>query len=172
MRGLRNDKTTRDDATTSWRDEETTRGRHNKTTRQREGGASRGEATHSWRDKRTRFGYKRWGWEQRHRGTDDDERGCRRGRGGLGGMGPGGGGVRRTPPSYGNGGGRANRHIITPPSPSPSPSPSLSATTILVSLEIKDEDLRKKMLDAIRSIATGRPRPGHAVMCTGTYRMG
>ena len=26
------------------------------------------------------FGYKRWGREQRHRGTDDDERGCRRGR--------------------------------------------------------------------------------------------
>ena len=124
------------------------------------------------------FGYKQWGREQRHRGTDDDERGCRRGRGGLGGMGPGGGGVRRTPPSYGNGGGRANRHIITPPSPSsspsPSPSPSLSssATTILVSLVIKDEDQCKKMLDAIRSIVTGRPRPGHTVVGAGTYRMG
>ena len=81
--------------------------------------------------------------------------------------------MRRTPPSYGNGGGRANRHIITPPSPSPpSPSPSSLATTILVSLVIKDEDQRKKMLDAIRSIATGRPRPGHTVVSAGTYRMG
>ena len=40
----------------------------------------------------TLFGYKRWGREQRHRGTDDDERGCQ-GEGGIGGMGPGREGV-------------------------------------------------------------------------------
>ncbi len=86
-------------------------------------------------------------------------------RGGAGGGDDGGkGGTRRTPPSSGNGGGRTNHHIITPPSP--------SSTTILASLGIKDEDQRKKMLDAIRSIATGRPRPGHTVVGAGTYRDG
>ncbi len=36
----------------------------------------------------------------------------------------------------------------------------------------KDEDQHKKMLDAILSIATGRPRPGHTVVGAREYPMG
>ena len=64
MIGWHNERTMRDDATTSWRDK-TTRGGHDETTRQREGGTtrttrqkkggiSRGNTTTSRRDKRTR----------------------------------------------------------------------------------------------------------------------
>jgi hypothetical protein len=87
----------------------------------------------------TLFGYKRWGREQRHCGTDDDEPGCWRGRGGLGGMGPGGGveedaAVVRQWRQEGES--------------------AYHNAPVAVAGD-------KKMLDAIQSIATGRPRPGH-----------
>ncbi len=52
-RQFQQERTTRDDTTTSWRNE-TTRGRIDETMRRREGGASRRDATTSRRDERKR----------------------------------------------------------------------------------------------------------------------
>ena len=37
---------------------------------------------------------------------------------------------------------------------------------------VENESQRRKMLEAVRSIATGRPRPGHSAVGAGTYRDG
>ena len=88
------------------------------------------------------------------------------GRGGEEGGGGTTGGAKRTPPSPG-GGKRANQLIATPP-----PSYSSSSSMLLASLGVENESQRKKMLEAVRSIATGRPRPGHSAVGAGTYRDG
>ncbi|KAL3788696.1 hypothetical protein ACHAW5_010559 [Stephanodiscus triporus] len=85
-------------------------------------------------------------------------------RGGAGGIAGGGreevddgATTRRTRSSSSSSGGKRayDRPIITPSS-----------------LGIKNDSQRRKVLEAVRSIATGRPRPGRTVLGAGTYRDG